>query len=272
MNENSMILVIDDDAVLRSTLARILTRTGCQVLTAANGAEAISLLEQRVVDLVYLDIQLPEMNGLEVLALLRESYPGLPVILLTGYGTVQSAIQALRLGATDYLLKPLDPEVLLARTQIALHEVIVERRKAQLRSQISGLQAELHSLEQETLPTASYKKPVVSLSIPPVSERFIKRGKLVLDLQAQRATFQGRVLVLPPAAFDYLVVFVAHAPEVVTYQNLVQEAQGYQVNPGEARELSKWHVHVLRQALEDEPEQPNWLLNVRGVGYRLLLE
>ena len=272
MKTQGMILVIDDDAVLRNTLVRILATTGCQVMTAGSGIEAIDKLAKQAFDLVYLDIQLPGMDGMEVLARVRDKYPKLQVILLTGFGTVQSAVQALRLGATDYLLKPLDPEVLIARTQIAIHEVNVERRKKDIRAQIAALQADLHSLEQETIPDVQGSRTSLAQGTQSPGERFLKRGKLVLDLHAQRATFRDAVLILPPAAFEYLAVMARHAPDVVTYQDLVQEAQGYQVSANEARELAKWHVHILRQALEPEPEEPGWLLNVRGVGYRLLVE
>jgi DNA-binding response OmpR family regulator len=212
------------------------------------------------------------VDGLQVLEQVRKKYPRLPVILLTGYGTIQSAIQALRLGAADYLLKPLDPEVLISRTRIALREQAVERRKKEIQSQIAALQAEYQTLEFESGSSPSLATMPVERILSGVKERFIKRGRLILDAQAQRATFGGRVLVLPPSAFDYLAVLANHSPDVVAYQDLVREAQGYQINSSEARELAKWHVHVLRQALEEDPQKPSWLLNLRGVGYRLLLE
>ena len=103
-------------------------------------------------------------------------------------------------------------------------------------------------------------------------ERFLKRGPLILDLQSRRATMGERVLALPPAAFDYLVVLLRHAPDVVQYQTLVAEAQGYQTDRREAQELSKWHIHELREALEPTPSEPRHVLNVRGVGYRLVVD
>jgi len=261
------VLIIDDEAILRSTLSRILESAGCETRAAEDGYDAFTLLEEQTFDLVYLDIQLPEMNGLLVLKEIRQRQPKLPVILLTGYGSVQSAIEALRLGASDYLLKPLDPDVLVARTRMILKEQAIDWRKRELQEQIAALQLELQSLERESLPQA---KNTTALSEP--YDRFLKRGRLVLDLRAQRATFGEAVLDLPPSAFDYLMVLARQSPEVVAYQALVNQAQKYQVDPGEARELAKWHVHVLRQAIENDPQNPQFILNVRGVGYRLLVD
>jgi DNA-binding response OmpR family regulator len=148
-----------------------------------------------------------------------------------------------------------------------LDEQALERRKGEIRSQITALESELHSLER-TAPVP----PAADFSRPEPQNRFLKRGALVLDLQARRATFGVSVLNLPPSSFDYLAVLARRSPDVVNYQSLVTDAQGYQVDGVEARELAKWHMHVLRQALEADPQKPRYLLNVRGVGYRLLVD
>lgn len=261
------ILVIDDEEILRRTLARVLRKAGYDVSMAGDGHEALRLLRENNFDLVYLDIRLPGMDGLQILRGIRQDDARMPVVLLTAYGSLQTALEALRLGATDYLLKPIDPEVLVARTRIILDELAVERRMQELRKQIAILQQELRSLEMRHSGDATPQE------ITPVpEERFLKRGALILDLQARRATLRDRVLPLSPAAFDYLLVLVRHAPDVVNYQTLVTEAQGYQTHLVEARELAKWHIHALRQILETSPSQPYHLVNVRGVGYRLVLD
>ena len=218
-------------------------------------------------DLVFLDIHLPHMDGIETLRGIRRKFPKLPVIMLTGHGSLQSAVDSMRLGATDYLLKPIDPEVLVARTRVVLSEQATERRKEQIRAQIKALQSELQELEK---PASSDLK--VSRPMPSPQERFLKLSFLILDLQTRRATFRDRVLELPPASFDYLVVLARKSPDVVDYRTLVTEAQQYQVSLDEARELAKWHVHVLRTALEADPQDPCHLINVRGKGYRLIVD
>jgi DNA-binding response OmpR family regulator len=180
---------------------------------------------------------------------------------------LQSAVDSLRLGATDYLLKPIDPEVLVARTRVVLSEQATERKKEQIRAQIRALQSELQEMEKPEPSGLQVSRP-----IPSPQERFLKLGYLILDLQTRRATFRERVLELPPASFDYLVVLARRSPEVVDYRTLVTEAQQYQVDLDEARELAKWHVHVLRAALESDPQTICHLINVRGKGYRLVVD
>jgi DNA-binding response OmpR family regulator len=267
MSSLGNVLIIDDEDSLRHTLTRVLKSAGCEVSGAGDGPQALNLVKSVPLDLVYLDIHLPSMNGLEVLQQIRDSHPDLPVILFTAHASLQSAVEAIRLGAADYLVKPIDPEVFVARTRVILAEQAIERRKREIREQIAAMQAELRSLEDQTAPP-----PSASLAPPQAGDRFLKRGRLVLDLQAQRATLEERVLSLPPTAFIYLTVLARHAPEAVDYQTLVTEAQSYAVEQSEASDLAKYHIHVLRQAINVSQDQPGHILNVRGVGYRLLTE
>ena len=102
---NGHILIIDDEAALRQTLTRILQRAGLQVTSAASGQEGLDYLAQLPFDLVYLDIRMPDMNGMEVLKIMHAAYPELPVVLFTAQPDLSSALEALRRGATDYLVK-----------------------------------------------------------------------------------------------------------------------------------------------------------------------
>lgn len=258
------VLVIEDEASLRQTLTRILRQAGCEVTAAGTGPEGLQRLSASTYDLIYLDIHLPEMDGLQVLREAHKLYPQLAVVLFTAYASLETAVEAMRLGATDYLLKPINPELLISRTESILKKQATERRRRELQSQVVSLQEELRRLEESLTPSAS---PAVASS-----DRFLKRGVLNVDLQARRAIFSERELQLPPAAFDYLVVLTRHAPDVVDYQSLVTEAQGYQTDRREAQELAKWHIHELRDSLEPDPSNPRHILNVRGVGYRLVVD
>lgn len=265
MTISGHILIIDDEASLRHTFTRILKQAGWEVTTAADGLEAMERLTAGTYSLAYLDIHLPGMDGLQVLKEIHRQHPALPVILFTAHASLESAVEAVRLGAIDYLLKPVDPDALVARTRVVLEERAVERRRREIQEQIEALRAELKQLELSLAPPAAPTPP-------PGGDRFLKRGTLILDLQSRRATLGDRVLALPPAAFDYLVVLLRHAPDVVQYQTLVAEAQGYQTDRREAQELAKWHIHELRVALEPKPSEPRHVLNVRGVGYRLIVD
>jgi DNA-binding response OmpR family regulator len=261
------VLIIDDEDSLRHTLTRVLKTAGCEVSSAADGDQALQFIRRTPLDLVYLDIHLPGISGLDVLQTIRSEHPDLPVILFTGHASLQSALDAIRLGAADYLVKPIDPEVFVARTRIILDEQKIERRKRELREQIATLRAELRDLENQSAPVS----PEIRAT-PEGGDRFLKRGHFVLDLQAQRATLAERVLSLPPTAFTYLTVLARHAPQAVDYQTLVTESQGYAVEQSEASELAKYHIHVLRQAINAAQDEPGYILNVRGIGYRLLID
>jgi nitrogen regulation protein NR(I) len=107
------VLVVDDDAQLRSSFEKLLTLEGHAVRTAATGETGLDLVQQDVPDLVIMDVRLPGMNGLQTFQAIHEIEPKLPVIIMTAYGTTDTAIEATKLGAFDYVLKPFDiPEML----------------------------------------------------------------------------------------------------------------------------------------------------------------
>ncbi len=108
------ILLVEDDAGLREALQDTLQLAQYQVLTAASAEEALLLLKRHKVQLVVSDVQMGAVSGLTLLKTLREHYPNLPVLMMTAYATVQAAVEAIRLGAVDYLAKPFSPEVLVS--------------------------------------------------------------------------------------------------------------------------------------------------------------
>lgn len=259
------ILIIDDEASLRQTLARILQRVGFEVTTTASGQEGITLLSQHAFDLVYLDLRMPEMNGLDVLQQIHARYPDLPVILFTAQPDLHSAVEALRRGATDYLLKPLKPQAVIDRTQAILINNQKERRKREIQRQIEALQAELNALENESAPQSAQQTTSFD-------DRFLKRGMLTMDTHTRRVTIHDQVISLSPTSFDYLLVLARHSPNTVDYQTLVTEAQGYETDAREAQELTKWHVHNIRQTLETDSNHPVRIVTIRGAGYRLVID
>ena len=207
MQSTGHILIVDDEASLRRTLARILQQAGLEVTTAASGQEGLTFLSQQSFDLVYLDIRMPDMNGLEVLEKIHSNFPDLPVILFTAQPDMNSALEALRHGAIDYLMKPLQPQTLIDRTQAILVQKEKERRKREIQSQIKALQAELSKLEGD-----DNAQQVLSISIQDANERFLIRGDINLDLHARRLKIKEQIVDIPPTTFDYLVVLVRHAP------------------------------------------------------------
>jgi DNA-binding NtrC family response regulator len=107
------VLVVDDEVAIRETLAQILGYEDYHVLTAASGQEALALLEEKPANLLLVDIKMPEMDGFEVLSRVQDEHPELPVVVISGHGDIQTAVQAVKAGAYDFLEKPLDRSRLL---------------------------------------------------------------------------------------------------------------------------------------------------------------
>lgn len=108
MAEKRRILVVDDEDALRTVLSAELNSEGYEVGTAADGMEAVSELQKMKYDLVLLDIKMPNMNGFEVLKVIKEKHPGTKVIMLTGFADLKNAIESKKLGAEDFVSKPYD--------------------------------------------------------------------------------------------------------------------------------------------------------------------
>ncbi len=107
---NKPILIVDDEKNIRLTLSQALETLGAEIDTAANGEEALTKLKEKGFGLILLDIRMPGMDGMEVLRRVREIRPDIRIIMITAYGTVESAVEAMKLGAVDFLQKPFEPE------------------------------------------------------------------------------------------------------------------------------------------------------------------
>ena len=119
MDETSKVLVIDDEAVIREGLRQTLVLEGYQVEIAANGKSGLDKLQKDDFDIVISDLKMPTMHGIEVLKTIRILQPEVPVIIITGYATVDSAVDAMKSGAFDYLTKPFLPEQIVEKVQAA---------------------------------------------------------------------------------------------------------------------------------------------------------
>jgi DNA-binding NtrC family response regulator len=106
------VLVVDDERNIRNNLGMVLEAEGYEVDTASNGDDALLRVKEGHYDIAFVDIQMPKMDGLELLRYLRGLRPKLPVVMLTAYGTVSRAVEAMKLGAVDFLEKPFDPKAI----------------------------------------------------------------------------------------------------------------------------------------------------------------
>ena len=130
---NGSILIIDDEAAIRESLETLLAIEGYNVEAARSAEEGLAMLAASPRDLVLLDFALPDRNGIEVLEEIRDRDPGLPVIMITAYGTVENAVKAIQAGATNFIQKPWDNEKLLADVRASISRLRMEEENRQLK-------------------------------------------------------------------------------------------------------------------------------------------
>lgn len=133
------VLVVDDEQGIREASKRILDRMDCQAITAGRGEEGLDIIEKEEVNVVLLDLKMPGMDGMDVLRIISEKYPMILVIVITGFATIETAIEAMKRGAYDFIPKPFEPDQL---------RIVVGRAMEKVR-----LKKETHHLEQERLRT-----------------------------------------------------------------------------------------------------------------------
>ncbi|TBU97237.1 two-component system response regulator RssB [Stutzerimonas kirkiae] len=153
-NPSATLLIIDDDDVVRASLAAYLEDSGFHVLQAASGPRGMALFESASPDLILCDLRMPQMDGLELIRRVSESQPELPVIVVSGAGVMNDAVEALRLGAVDYLIKPLEDLAVLehsVRRALERSHLRMENRlyREQLETANRELQASLHLLQED---------------------------------------------------------------------------------------------------------------------------
>jgi DNA-binding response OmpR family regulator len=229
-------LVVDDEERIRLILRKVLERSGHLVTTASSGEEALDLLHDERFDAILLDLMLGgPVDGQRVLELARWRWPTTVVIILTGHGSLDSAVEAIQEGVDGYLLKPVKP----AELQRAV-EAAISRRKRMAEAQED--QAE---------------------------EQVLRQGPFEVDLRTHTVTYAEEPLDLSSRELALLAYLIRHTPEVVGSKELVSVVRGYtpEFEP-EARDIIKWYIHRLRQKVEPDPSEPRHILNVRGIGYR----
>jgi DNA-binding response OmpR family regulator len=223
------VLLVDDDALLRRSLAFNLEQAGYRVSTAASAEDALALARRDPPDLVLLDIGLPGMDGLDALRHFQVQMD-IPIIFLTARRRELDQVLGLELGADDYITKPFDLNVLLARIKAVLRRV-----------------------ERATI-SATDSSPLVV-------------GDLVIDPAAHTVSVGGRHLDLSPREFDLLHALGLEAGRVVSTDELLTRVWGAEY-AGESQVVYV-HIRWLREKLEEDPNQPRRIITVRGVGYKL---
>ncbi|MDM4766624.1 response regulator transcription factor [Pelomonas sp. SE-A7] len=222
-------LVVDDDAEIRNSLQQYLQGFAMQVSTAADGREMRRLLLAEAVDVVVLDLMLPDENGLDLCRWLQQTHPELSIVMLTAQGDPISRVLGLEMGADDYLAKPFEPRELVAR----IHAV--RRRTGKADKLLEG-------------------------------ERSLQFHGWRFDrLLRQLVSPEGVVVALSSAEYRLLSAFVERPGRVLSREQLIEmsRAPGVEVND-RSIDLA---VSRLRQKLGDSPREPRLIRTMRGEGY-----
>ena len=256
------ILVVDDEQAVCVSLEGVLSREGYRTFSATDGHAAIEILSEQNVDLVLVDLNMPRISGLELIQTIRERWPRTVTTVLTGYGTLESAIVALRNGAHDYLLKPSTPEDIKASVRKGLDKRRTIQRRRQLLTSIEASVRALTSEHPEALSDGQSTE-----SKPRTDETVLRADNLTIDLKQHRVTMGEQEIPLTPIEFSTLVVLVRNRGRVLSYASIVKETHGYDCSEQEARALIKTHISHLRQKITRQTTQPCPIANVRGVGY-----
>lgn len=261
----TQILIVDDDEMLRASIADLLINAGYSIHEADNGQAALDFLhDYRDIEVVLSDMKMPTMDGPTLLNTLRLEHPDIAVIMLTGYGTVESAVQALREGAINYLLKPTNKRQLLDAVREALDWRAARTQKQQLVAQVVS---SLHALGM----TDSKLEDTLSLNIQTetplrAQERFLQVRDLMIDHHRLTAMFKGKPLELTPTEFEILYCLVQAAGRVVTFEDIAHRIQGVRLSRDEARTLLSTHLSNLRGKLTKAGAE-EYVQNSRGSGY-----
>jgi two-component system, OmpR family, response regulator len=254
------ILIVDDDPKVRSLLSSVLGRGGYHVTAAPDGETAIQLLRQHTFQLVLTDIRMRSVDGIQVLDAARKSPSRPVVILLTGYGSLETSLAALRAGAFDYLLKPCPSATLLDRVASGLQRYYEEQRQTDMLQTISDAVAQLQSLVN---PSAA-----LSTSEPApadASERYIRVGELSIDRYRHTVTYAGAQLHFTPIEFALLHCLAEAQGRVVSYVEIVRRTHDQVLPEREAHGLLKVHIHNLRRKIA-----PGYIVSIRSTGYMLI--
>lgn len=237
----SNILVVDDEPVARQSLTDILRLEGFSVNSVPNGQAAVEYVRTNPVELIVVDLRMPGMDGLEVIQVVNQISPETEVILLTAFGTTETAIQALRLRVHDYLLKPAPPAQVLSSVKKGL-----VRREARLKARVGGIS---------------------SMDVDEGISDFSLKDGTHIDLSRRQIRKKDQIVHLTPAEGRLLKVLIDNPGRVYSHRELVLLVQGYDTSQREAPEILRPLVSRLRHKLEPFAALSDRIISVRGTGY-----
>ena len=230
--DQERILVVDDEASIRRILETRLKMVGYEVITAADGEEALEAFNKHNPDLVILDVMMPKVDGYGVTREIRRT-SDVPIIILTALGDVSERITGLELGADDYVIKPFSPKELEARVKAVL-------RRTQ---------------ERETVGTSKVTKNVITT------------GNIRIDTSRRQVFRKNERIRLTGMEFSLLELLVSNSGQAFSRNEILQHVWSYPADHRIDTRVVDVHISRLRSKLETDPANPELILTARGIGY-----
>jgi len=270
--EKPEILIVDDEQNILLLLSETLEDEGYAITTKNNGKDAIATLAENEFDLLLVDLKLKDMDGTQVMREAKKHWPDTVVIMLTGHGSLESAMEAIKYGASDYLLKPASAADLKESIRRGL-----DKRREGLQQQRMANQAREFARTiiegGETTATAAPARPKTAApdSAPrtrPADEEIVTVSDVAVDVKRHEARRSGDLLDLTPTEFSLLVTLMNNAGRVLSCKYLVKQVQNYDLSEYDSRSMIRVHIKHLRHKIERDPNNPEYIINVRGLGYK----
>jgi two-component system KDP operon response regulator KdpE len=230
MDLKPLILVIEDEGVIQNFIATALNSNGYRAVKAGSGQEGLSLILSHSPDVVLLDLGLPDMDGLEVLKSVR-ARSRVPVVVVSARGHEHEKVEALDLGADDYIVKPFGTSELMARIRTALRHIL--------------------------------PAPDGSAS----AEDKLTVGKLEIDYSKRRVMLDGQIVHLTPIEYRILALLAQNSGKVLTHDSIIREVWGSFTDESHTLRVNMANI---RRKIELNPGSPQYILTEVGVGYRMV--
>ena len=256
------LLIVDDDRFVRSMLVQAFSLLGYHTEEASAGEEVLALLKTRLYDVMILDLGLPDLNGVEVMQKACRIQPSLLTIVLTGNASLESAVAAIKLNATDYLYKP------VCINDVVMAVVNTLQKREEYREQFAHLVSE--ALDE------LHKPNILSNSLPPDSNLPSTHPIIIVPpLQVDRSKHLVRLTDDPDHIVDLTRGETAVLGSLMLYhdrplscQQLARIGWGYELDKEDAGSLIRPYISRLRHKLETSPKKPHLILTIRRRGYQ----
>ena len=276
------LLVVDDDEHIREVCRAVASECGMKVLDVSTGEEALEVLEISPVDILLTDLRLPGTSGLELLKRVTVSHPDVAVVMLTQYGTIDSAVEATRMGAADYVTKPFRVEELRARLEQVVHSVELKRENRLLREQVRtrpgfggliGMSARMDRVYKMIEKVSQRRHPVLILGESGTGKELVARSIHFLGPRKEKPFVPVECSALVPTLVEselFGYTKGAFTGAVQAKQGLMESANGGTLFLDEIGEMSLEMQSKLLRALQEREIKPVGSTERRTIDVRIV--